>query len=101
MFNNSTDDVRKVGNKSTGVPLMFTSCSLVKELQVSQQKTELTNKTRQNNVHQHTEAAIHGTILKNIIFVRESVNAVPRDQKFYSRDSHIWGQGSAQPECNG
>lgn len=33
--------------------------SLVKELWAPQQKTELTNKTRQNNVHQHSEAVIH------------------------------------------
>ncbi len=43
---------------------MFRSSFLVKELRVSQQKTELTNKTRQNNAHQHTEAAIRGAILE-------------------------------------
>ena len=42
--------------------LMFMSISLVKELPVFKQNTELTNKTRQNIAHQHTEAAVRGAI---------------------------------------
>ncbi len=42
---------------------LFMSCSLMKELWVLQQNTEFTNKTRQKNTNQHTEAAIRCAIL--------------------------------------
>ena len=42
---------------------MFMSISLVRELPVLRQNTELTNKTRQNITHQHTEAAVRGAIV--------------------------------------
>ena len=59
----STDEAMKVGNKFSGVmTLMFMSISLVKKLPVFRQNTELTNKTRQNIAHQHTEAAVRGAI---------------------------------------
>jgi len=61
---NSADVMRMFGNKSTGVvTLIFMSSSLVKEFRMLSQNTEFTNKTRQNNAHQHTEAAIRGAIL--------------------------------------
>src|SRR4029434_9839300 len=46
--------------RSSDLPLMFMSISLVKKLPVFRQNTELTNKTRQNIAHQHTEAAVRG-----------------------------------------
>ena len=60
----STDEAMKVGNRLSGVvTLMFMSISLVRELPVLRQNTELTNKTRQNITHQHTEAAVRGATL--------------------------------------
>ena len=44
---------------------MFMNSSLVKELPVLRQNIELTNKTRQNIAHQHTEAAVGSAILSN------------------------------------
>ncbi len=77
MSNNSTDDVRNVRSKSAGVvPLMFMSSSLVKELRVPEQKAELTNKTRQNNVHQHTEAAICGAILAYVYVLLDKASTL-------------------------
>ncbi len=52
MSNHSTDEARKVGNKSTGVFHDLSSGE-----RAPAQNSELPNKTRQNNAHQHTEAA--------------------------------------------
>ncbi len=58
--NNSTD-MRNVGNKYTGVlSLMFISSSLVKEL------TTKKLVYKQNNTHQHTEAAIRYAMLASL-----------------------------------
>ena len=53
---------KKEEMRSAGIiPLIFMSFSSER---APQPKTELTHKTRRNKAHQHTEAAVRGTILE-------------------------------------